>query len=161
MKVLDHPHRLEMQAESRGWYEFTGLVRTLTLAERLQPGYYRDPDWSVRDLVAHLGTWQAEADVQFERMRAGTYAGHDVDVDALNAAMLEAMHDQPWEVVWIQANAARTKMLEDWSSMREDSAETAWWIHKAAAPHYDDHLPRLRQWVRELRAQREAPDSSP
>ena len=27
----------------------------------MAPGYYHDPDWSVRDLVGHLGTWLAEA----------------------------------------------------------------------------------------------------
>ena len=48
------------------------LVRTLTPAECLEPGYYRDPDWSVRDVVAHLGTWLAESEVQFERITAGT-----------------------------------------------------------------------------------------
>ena len=92
----------------------TGLVRLLDLVgslvagEFLEPGYYRDPDWTVRDVVAHLGTWLAEAQVQFERINAGTYGGHDVDIDALNAAFLEAMVGQPWDVAWVQANAART-----------------------------------------------------
>ena len=46
----------------------SALVRSLTPEECLEPGYQRDPDWTVRDVVAHLGTWLAEAQVQFERM---------------------------------------------------------------------------------------------
>ena len=74
-----------------GWYAIVALVRTLTPDECLEPGYYRDPDWSVRDLVAHLGTWLAEAQAEFERMSAGTYEAHEVDVDALNARFHAAM----------------------------------------------------------------------
>ena len=36
------------------------------------------------------GTWLAEAAVQFERIQAGTYEGHDIDIDALNASFLAA-----------------------------------------------------------------------
>ena len=70
--------------------------------ECLEPGYHRDPDWTVRDVVAHLGTWLAQAEIQFERIRAGTYEGHDIEVDGLNAAFLEAMRAQPWDVAWVQ-----------------------------------------------------------
>jgi hypothetical protein len=88
------------------------------------------------------------------RMTAGTYEGHDIDVDALNAALLDAMAGQPWEVAWIQANAARTRMLEEWYALGEPSEEAAWWIRKGAAEHFDEHLDRLRQWVAELVARR-------
>lgn len=67
-----HPYLAEIDAERRGWYELVELVHRLTPEERLAPGYYRDPGWSVRDVVAHLGTWLAETQVQFERMTAGT-----------------------------------------------------------------------------------------
>ena len=141
-------------ASARAWYELVGLVRSLTLDECLEPGYYRDPDWAVRDSVAHLGTWLAEAQVQFERLGAGTYEGHDVDVDALDAAFLEAMADQPWEVAWVQAHAARTMMLEAWYALREPSDEAVWWIRKGAAEHFAEHLGRLREWTADLLARR-------
>jgi hypothetical protein len=140
----------DLAAEERGWYELARLVRELAPEERLLPGYYRDPDWTVRDVVGHLGTWLAEGATQFERMGAGTYDGHDVDVDALNAAFLEAMHDQPWDVVWVQANAGRTMMLQAWVGLAEQSDEAAWWIRKSAIEHYAEHLDRLREWVDEL-----------
>jgi hypothetical protein len=138
------PYRLELAAEVRAWHEIGGLVRRLTTDERLEPGYYRDPDWAVRDVAAHLGTWLAEADRQFHQMAAGTYVGHDVDVDGLNAALLQAMRDQPWDVVWSQANAARTMLLEAWMSLTVETAEAGWWIEKSGPVHYAEHLPRLR-----------------
>jgi hypothetical protein len=153
--LLDHPYAAEIEAERMGWYELAALVRSLTPAECLLPGYYTEPDWSVRDVAGHVGTWLAEAEVQFERIAAGTYEGHDVDVDALNAAFLQAMLDQPWEVAWVQANAGRTRMVQVWYELREPTDEAVWWIRKAGSEHYAEHLPRLRTWVAELIARRD------
>ncbi len=149
-----HPYEADISAERRGWAEVLALVRSLTPEECLEPGYYTDPDWTVRDLVAHLGTWLAEAEVQFQRMIVGTYEGHDVDVDALNAVLLAGMVGQPWEVAWVQAISSRTLMLETWYDLAEPSDEAAWWIRKSAAEHLAEHLPRLREWAAELMARR-------
>jgi hypothetical protein len=105
-------------------------------------------------VVGHLGTWLAEAAVQFERILTGTYAGHDVDIDALNAQFLAALHDQPWDVVWTQANAARTRMRQAWQALPEPNDEAQWWIRKSAVDHYAEHLDRLRDWVDELMTRR-------
>ena len=146
----DFPFAAETEAERQGWYELVDLVRLLTPEECLVAGYYRDPDWTVRDVVAHLGTWLAEAEEQFERISAGTYEGHGIDIDALNAAFLEAMKDQPWDVAWVQANAGRSRMLQEWSALARPSDEAAWWIRKSGGDHYAEHLGRLRAWVAEL-----------
>jgi hypothetical protein len=150
----DPPYLAEMDAEREGWYQLAGLVRLLTPEECLEPGYYRDPDWSVRDLVAHLGTWLAEAQVQFERIGAGTYAGHDIEIDALNAALLDGMQGQPWDIAWVQAQSARSRMIEEWYDLREPSDEAVWWVRKAAAEHFAEHLERLGEWADELVARR-------
>jgi hypothetical protein len=144
------PMTADREAERSGWYELAELVRSLSPEECVMPGYYREPDWSVRDLMAHLGTWLAEAESQFERMSAGTYEGHGIDVDALNASLLAAMEGQPWEVAWIQANAGRTRMLDEWSDLHEATDEVTWWIRKSGGDHYADHLARLREWAAEL-----------
>ena len=150
----DHPYVAEIDAERDGWYELLELVRRLTPEERLVPGYYDDPAWTVRDVVAHLGTWQAEAEVQLERLGAGTYEGHDIDVDALNAAFLDAMDGQPWDVAWVQAQAGRTRMVAEWWLLHRPTEEAAWWIRKSGSDHYAEHLDRLREWVDELMARR-------
>lgn len=154
-----HPYSEEIEAERQGWYEIVDLVRSLLPDECLEPGYWRDPNWTVRDVMAHLGTWLAEAQQQFERISAGTYEGHDVDVDALNASLLAAMADQPWDVAWVQANAGRTRMVEEWWLLDRPTDEAAWWIRKSGSDHYAEHLDRLREWTAELigRRPQEAP----
>jgi hypothetical protein len=157
-----HAYGAAIDAERNGWRELVDLVRSLTTEEWLEPGYYLDPDWTVRDVVAHLGTWLAEAEIQFERISAGTYEGHDVDIDALNAALLAAMDGQPWEVAWLQANAGRTRMVGEWWLLKRPTDEAAWWIRKAGCDHYDEHIGRLREWIRELIERRvsEFPDEA-
>jgi hypothetical protein len=150
----DHQYAAEIDAERRGWYELVDLVRSLTPEECVVPGYYTAPDWTVRDLVTHLGTWLAETQIQFERIRAETYDGHDIDIDALNASFLEAMSGQPWDVAWVQANAARTRMVAEWYSLAEPTDEAAWWIRKGAAEHFGEHVGRLREWAAELTSRR-------
>ena len=155
-RAAGHTYAVEISAERDGWAELLGLVRSLTPDEWVVPGYYSDPDWTVRDLVAHIGTWLAEAQVQFAQITAGTYAGHDVDVDALNATLLEAMEGQPWEVACVQASAGRTVMLDEWYRLSDPTDEAAWWIRKSASQHFEEHLPRLREWVAELQARRQS-----
>jgi hypothetical protein len=145
---------LAIDSERTRWYELIGLVRRLTLDECLEPGYYRDPAWSVRDLMGHLGTWLAEAEVQFERINAGTYEGHAIDIDALNEHFLAAMRDQSWATVSDQAQAGRTRMLQEWAYLASPDGEATWWLRKSGADHYDEHLDRLRAWVDELVARR-------
>ena len=154
MPHVGHPYHAEIDREHQGWYELVHLVGSITPEECLVPGFYRDPDWTVRDAVAHIGTWLAEAQVQFDRIVAGTYEGHDVDIDTLNAELLEGMAGQPWDVAWTQAQSARSMMLAAWYALREPSDEAAWWIRKGAAEHYAEHLDRLREWADELIARR-------
>jgi hypothetical protein len=144
----------DLDAERLGWYELTDTVRSLTPDECLVPGYFRDPDWNVRDLVAHIGTWLAEAEVQLERLRAGTYEGNDIDIDRYNAEFLDAMHDQSWTTCWVQANAARTRMLTEWFGQPAATEDGAWWIRKSGSEHYREHLDRLRAWAQELQSRR-------
>jgi len=141
----------EIEAERAGWNELLELVRSLDPADAVRPGYYLDPDWSVADLVAHLGTWLAEAGRQLRRIEAGTYRPSDLDIDAKNAKFRAAMSGQPWEVVLTQAQASRHRMLQVWYALPSRTDAAAWWVAKAGAEHYREHLGPLRSWVRELR----------
>jgi len=152
--VGSHPYDAELAAERKRWFEILGLVKSLDDREVLDPGYYPEPGWSVADVVAHLGTWLAEAGVQLERINAGTYEPRELDIDAMNAQFRAAMQGQPWKVVLRQARASRIRMLRVWASLREPSDAAAWWVAKAGAQHYEEHLGRLREWVSELHGRR-------
>jgi len=146
----EHPYRAEVDLERERWNETVALCRSLSPEERIRPGYYRDPDWTVKDLVAHLGTWMAEAEVQLLRIEVGTYVEEPLDIDGLNAQFLAAMRDQDWSTVWAQAVSARAQMLIVWGRLRERTEPADRWVRKSGAEHHGEHLPRLREWVAEL-----------
>jgi hypothetical protein len=150
-----HPFDAEIEAERAGWEELLELIHSLDAAEVAEPGYYRDPDWSVADVVAHLGAWLAEAGIQLRRIEAGTYRPRELDIDALNAEFRAALRGQPWEVILTQAQASRHRLLEVWYALPSRTDEAAWWVAKAGAEHYREHLGRLREWVSELHARRD------
>jgi len=140
-----------LAGEDAGWNELHELMDSLTPEEAERPGYFSE-GWSAKDMLAHIGTWLAEAGVVLERVRAGTYRPEEIDVDALNERFLEAMKDVPLPTVRAQAAAARTRMLQELRGLNEISPEAAFWIRKAGAEHYAEHLRRLLEWVTELRS---------
>ena len=140
----------EIDLERARWAEITALTEMLTPGERLAPGYFVDPDWSAKDLIAHLGMWLTEAETQLINIAANSYEPHEFDADRRNAATLAALKDQPWDVVWTQAKGARIWMLQAWFALREPGDAANRWVRKAGAEHYGEHLDRLRAWVAEL-----------
>jgi hypothetical protein len=149
----DHPYLAEIELEGEFWTELIALCRSLDSDEQLRAGYYSDPDWSVKDLVAHVGTWLAEAEIQLFRIDAGTYVEEPLDVDALNEQFLAALRDQPWATCWNQLLAGRAMMLGAWARLTERTEAADRWVRKSGAEHYGEHLPRLREWVAELKGQ--------
>jgi hypothetical protein len=148
---IDHPYRAEIDLEHERWKEIATLCRSLGPEERVRPGYFRDPDWSVKDLVAHLGTWMAEAEQQLLRIEVGTYVDEPLDIDALNAQFLAAMRDQDWATARAPAVSGRVQMLTVWGRLAERTEAADRWVRKSGAEHHGEHLPRLREWVAEVR----------
>jgi hypothetical protein len=147
---IDQSLIAEIDLERARWAEITALTDMLTLGERLAPGYFADPDWSVKDLIAHLGMWLAESRTRLIDIAARAYEPRDIDVDHRNADELAALKDEPWDFVWTQANGARIWMLQAWFALREPDDAADRWVRKAGAEHYGEHLDRLRAWVAEL-----------
>ena len=148
------PTASEMMApEDAGWDEFHALMESLTPEEVETRGYFAE-GWSAKDLLAHIGSWLAEAGVFLIRIRMGTYKAEDLDIDAMNRTFLDIMKDVPLQTVRAQASAARARMLLAWGQLPELTPDAVFWIRKAGAEHYEEHLPRLREWVAELRSRR-------
>jgi len=140
-----------LRAEDAGWSELIGLIESPSPAEIEQPGYFPE-GWSVKDLMAHIGSWQAEAGQILQQIRMGTYRGRPVDVDAMNQQFYEANKDLPLPVVRAEAWAARNRMLAEWAELTEITPDAEDWFRESGPEHYDEHLPRLREWVKELRS---------
>ena len=135
--------------EDRLWTELHELVDSMPHDKVDEPGYFIE-GWSAKDLVAHIGSWLAEAGIVLERIRVGTYRPEEIDIDAMNGTFYRAMHDISFADVRAQGIAARNRMLRAWRSLPEASPEADRWIAKSGPDHYAEHLPRLREWVREV-----------
>ena len=143
--------RALMTDEDAGWEELHGLLDRLSPEQLERPGYYEE-GWSAKDAASHIGSWLAAGAAVLDRIRMGTYRREDIDIDARNAQFLDLMKDVPLDTARAQAHAARARLLQAWSQLPELTDEAAWWIRKTGAEHYAEHLPRLRDWVRELQA---------
>jgi hypothetical protein len=148
--TVDHPYDAAIDREHERFDELLMLIAGLDAEQRERPGYFADDNWSVKDLVAHLGSWMAEAQVQLLQIEADTYVDEPLDVDGLNAQFLAALRDQPWATCWNQLLAARAMMLSVWARLPERTEPADRWVRKSGADHLDEHLPRLREWVVEL-----------
>jgi len=147
---VEEAYAAEVELERSRWKAIAAFVELLNESERLAPGYYREPDWSVKDLIAHLGVWMAEARVQLVDIAANSYVPHEVGVDERNEATLVATKDEPWDRVWARTTGARAWMLEAWFGLQRPDEAANQWLRKAGAEHYGEHLSRLRDWVDEL-----------
>jgi Mycothiol maleylpyruvate isomerase N-terminal domain len=145
--VTDRKREL-LEGEDRGWAELRTLVDPLRPEQVIKDGYY--DDWSVKDLLAHLGCWMAEAATVLEQIRMGTFDGAPVDVEALNATWYETWRDQDLRMVWAELHSARARVLEEWDRLPEVTDKADEWFRESGEDHYAEHLPRLRQWVTEL-----------
>jgi hypothetical protein len=136
--------------EDVGWASFIGVVESLFPEKIERPGYSPE-GWSVKDLMAHIGCWEAEAGWMLERIRYGTYHDEPIDVDALNREFYEANKDLPPSIVRAEMWAARTRMLIEWNALPQITPPAEEWFRESGPAHYDEHLGRLREWASELR----------
>jgi hypothetical protein len=140
-----------LQAEDEGWNEIHLLIGSLSTSQIETPGYFPE-GWSVKDLLGHLGSWLAEAGVALERIHAGTYRQGELDIDEKNDEFLEALRPLTSSEIHGMAESARTRARRSLLALSDESPDAAWWIDKAGVAHYQDHLPRLREWVEQLRS---------
>jgi hypothetical protein len=141
-----------LQAEDAAWAEFRALTQRLSPEQAIRPGYRTQ--WSVKDLLAHMACWDAEAAQALEQIRLGTYRGRDREDDDFNRECFEACRDLDLDTVWAQLHSARARMLEELGCLPDellDRGRPAWeWFQESGITHQHEHLPRLREWLEEL-----------
>ena len=95
-------------------------------------------------------TGRGEAGVPLGQTEAGVPLGQVMDIEGRNAVFLEANRSQPLRVVHAEAYAARTRLLQEVGQLVGVTPVADAWLRKAGPEHYAEHLPRLREWVKEL-----------
>src|SRR5437588_6376493 len=137
-----------MREEDAGWAEVRALVDPLTPEQRTRPGV--TPEWSVKDVLAHLASWWAEANAELERMRFGTFRLERLDIDEINRRFSEANRDLDLETVNAELHAARNKALEALWHLDELTPRAEEWFSESGPLHYREHLPDLERFVKEI-----------
>ncbi len=123
--------------------------------ERVPPDRLEEPrltseGWSPKDAMFHVGAWCAEAAIQLERMRLGTYVREPIDVEALNRAWFEI--SKPLDVPTVKAefHAARTRMRQEWFELCEQgepSPIAMEWFVESGHIHFNEHRGALLTWL--------------
>jgi hypothetical protein len=139
-----------IELEDRAWAELRSLIKRLSREQIGEVGYYQD--WSVKDLMAHLGCWMAEAARVLEQLRSGSYSSWDHNVEELNREWWEIWRNIDLDTVWAGLHASRARMLDEWDRIPPDRIDEVadLWFRESAHEHHDEHLPRLREWTAEL-----------
>ena len=119
-------------------------------------------EWSVKDLIGHLGFWENSVVSLFNALRAGKTPEPFPELDALNARVLSESRKQSLSEVRRQEKGAYQKVLaliKD-ASDRElfDPAHFPWtegrpfesFISDNTYGHYEEHLPELTAWLKRI-----------
>jgi len=149
-----------VRREDEAWSRFEAVIESLTEEQVIEPGYYVDDGWSVKDLIGHIGSWMAEASSMLERIRFGTYEPDTRDTDDLNKEFYEANRDLPLGLVLAECHSARARILQEWDALPEITTEAVEWFEESAAKHCAEHQPRLEEWATELLARGGEPDEA-
>jgi 2-C-methyl-D-erythritol 4-phosphate cytidylyltransferase len=134
------------------WRDFTGSFEGLTDAQMVEPGVTRA--WSVKDILAHVSTWEEEAlkylPVILDGRRPPRYSTLHGGIDAFNAKMTgakaalavsEALHqlDQTHRrLVAFLGQAPEEELATDTRFRRRLRADTY--------GHYPKHTKAIRAW---------------
>jgi hypothetical protein len=102
--------------------------------------------------MAHIASWQAEAGRVLQWIRNGTYVSDPIDVDAMNRDFYERNRELSIEVVRSELWSARTRMLIEWNALPEVTTEAEEWFRESGPLHYQEHLPRLKEWAQQMRS---------
>ncbi len=140
------------------WTAFTRSYAGLSDARLTEPGV--TGDWSVKDILAHVTTWEAEALKHLPLIIEGgrppryvTYGG----IDAFNARMTEQKRELPLADVLRQQDETHRRLLDFIQSAPAEQFTQETRVRRRlrldTSSHYPIHTAAIRQW-REQRSTR-------
>ena len=138
------------------WGAFKASYAGLSDAQLVKPGV--TGDWSVRDILAHVTTWEEEALTHLPLiLEGGTPPRYSVKyggIDAFNARMTEQKARLSLSAVRRQLDGAHRRLIDFIQRAPEDqlSRETRFRrrLRLDTYSHYPQHAEAIRQWRRKV-----------
>jgi len=134
------------------WCEFLDALAGLSEEQLLEPDV--TGNWSVRDIVAHVTTWEEEALKHLPFILKGgtpprystTYGG----IDVFNAQMTQEKKDLPVKEVFRQMNDVHSRLISLLSHLPESElGSKTRFRHRLRLDtygHYPKHTRAIRKW---------------
>jgi len=139
------------------WTAFTSSYAGLSEAELLKPGVTKT--WSVRDLIAHVTTWEEEAVKHLPAILEGrrpprysvTYGG----IDAFNALVTARKKDLSLAEIFKQQAAVHRRLIEMIERTPEEQLASGTRFCRRLRldtyGHYPGHTEAIRRWREQRR----------
>jgi hypothetical protein len=134
------------------WTALQSSYTGLTPEQLQQPGV--SGDWSIKDILAHVTTWEAEALEHLPHMARGeknpSYRRLYGGIDAFNELMTARKRELPLDEVLRQLDETHARLVayvaaapdEQFAPKNRCRARLGWDSHK----HYPLHAQAIREW---------------
>ena len=143
-----------LAAEERAWSELSALFAQIPVELFEQPSV-TPGGWSPKDVMFHIGAWMADCGLQLERMRAGTFSASDEtreSIERQNAEWFELSRTMDPVDVRAEFAAARLRMVEDFGTLPQVTADAREWFEESGVIHYAKHVSDLQAWLAKMLA---------
>jgi hypothetical protein len=146
-------NRRQLQERIEGaWATFQGSYAGLDEAQMLEPGV--TGRWSVRDIIAHVTTWEQESlahlPTLMEGGRAPKYSDRYGGIDAFNALKTEEKAGLPLREVFLEQEETHRRLLEFIDQVPEEHFATETRFRRRLRydtyGHYPLHAEAILRW---------------
>ncbi len=138
-----------LAADESGWKELVELFAQIPAARFDEPTVTPE-GWSPKDVMFHIAAWMADAGLQLERMRAGTFDPAEetsASIQERNGQLFESSKAMEPSDVRIEFFSAHQRMCEELGEMPELTPEAVEWFEESGPLHYAQHIKDLRGWL--------------
>lgn len=141
-----------LQQLDKGWVAIKESYAGLTDSQLTEPGV--TGDWSVKDILAHVTTWEQEAlkvlPLILQAVRPPRYSIMYGGIDAFNAQMAEQKRGLSLSEVLRQLDETHRRLIDYVQSAPEDqfTRETRFRrrLRLDTYSHYPEHARMIREW---------------
>jgi uncharacterized damage-inducible protein DinB len=115
-----------------------------------------NPQWSVKDALAHVVAWELHAADAITEIQAGTWKPRRLNkelIDSFNAQAVEVRRELSMREVSDEFNAAHTRMESLIATLPdeiEESSPTYKFIEAVTFRHMTHHAAQIEEWRRKL-----------